>query len=169
MPPAEGPFLSAELGGGRSLVGEGGRLSYRLSPSAPPQVVELGRLRELSLESRAFREALLLLAFVPLGVLAQAPALRFLSFGMAVLGVLLAATCRVHTLMLELSAGSLLRWSLGLARRGSERDEALLTVWRTLVAAVRARGVVVRDAAGAVLTSAEPEPPRPDANDGPRA
>ncbi|MCE9672948.1 zinc ribbon domain-containing protein [Myxococcus stipitatus] len=168
VPHESGPFLSVELGGGRSLVGEGGQLTYRVSPSAPAQVMELGRLRELALESRAFREALLLLAFIVPGVLAHTPAPRFLSFGMAVLGVVLAATCRVHALVLETSTGGRLRWSLGLARRGSARDEALLAAWGTLVSAVRARGVVVRDATGAVLASPEP-PPGPASDDGPRA
>lgn len=160
------PFLAADLGGGRSLSGEGERLCYRASPKQAPQVVELGSLRGLELETHFFREALLLGAFALLGFVARAPALQGVAFGVAALGVLLAVLCRSHVLVLETSAPGRVRWPLGLARRGSERDARLLSAWDTLAGVVRARGVPVRGAGSRM----EPPPPRPPGpRDGPRA
>ncbi|WP_254628065.1 hypothetical protein [Myxococcus sp. CA040A] len=164
MPSPLGPFLSADLGGGRSLVGEGGRLTYRAADAVPPLIVELIQLRALTLESRPFFEALVLCGFAVVGFVAVGLPLKLVMFGLAALGGLLAAVCRVHALVLETSTGGRLRWPLGLARRGSERDARLLGAWSTLAGAVKARGVVVRDASGAVLTAPSSEPP-----EGPRA
>nr|BDT35882.1 zinc ribbon domain-containing protein [Myxococcus sp. MH1] len=148
-PPAPpGPFLTADLGGGRQLVGEAGRLSYRMAEGVSPRVVELVHLRALTLESRPFLEALMLCGFGALGAVTSVLVLKVVAFGLTALGVLLAAVCRVHTLVLETSTGGTTRWSLGLARRGSERDARLLQAWRTLASAVKARGVVVTDADG---------------------
>ncbi len=166
-PRAGTPFLAADLGGGRSLSGEGERLSYRAGPTGEPQVVELGSLRGLELETHFFREALLLAGFALLGFVAHAPALKVVAFGVAALGVLLAVVCRSHVLVLETSAPGRVRWPLGLARRGSERDARLLSAWDTLAGVVRARGVPVRVAG----SPSEPPPPLPPpgTHDGPRA
>ncbi|MCP3144779.1 hypothetical protein [Pyxidicoccus xibeiensis] len=166
-PSPRAPFLAADLGGGRALSGEGERLSYRATPSGAPQVVDLGSLRGLELETRFFREALLLAAFAVLGFVARAPALKAVAFGVAALGVLLAVVCRSHVLVLETSEPGRVRWPLGLARRGSERDARLLAAWDTLAGVVRARGVPVREA-GARRTAPPPLPP-PGPGDGPRA
>jgi hypothetical protein len=166
-PGGRAPFLDADLGGGRSLSGEGERLSYRAAPTQSPQEVDLGSLRGVELQTHFFREALVLVAFAVLGFVARAPGLKILSFGVAALGVLLAVVCRSHVLVLETSAPGRLRWPLGLARRGSERDARLLAAWDTLAGVVRARGVPVRVAGS---PSAEPPPPRPPGpRDGPRA
>lgn len=165
-PRAGPPFLAADLGGGRTLSGEGERLSYRAGPKGEPQVVDLGSLRGLELETRLFREALVLGAFALLGFVARAPALKVVAFGVAALGVLLAVLCRSHVLVLETSAPGRVRWPLGLARRGSERDARLLSAWNTLARVVRARGVPVR-VAGSRTELPPPRPPGP--RDGPRA
>lgn len=162
------PFLAADLGGGRTLSGEGERLSYRGGTTEPPQVVDLGNLRGLELQTRFFREALALGAFAVLGFVARAPALKAVAFGVAVLGVLLAVLCRSHVLVLETSAPGRMRWPLGLARRGSARDAHLLAAWDTLAEVVRARGVPVR-VAGTQRTQAPPPPRPPGPHDGPRA
>ncbi|WP_342374741.1 hypothetical protein NVS55_25805 [Myxococcus stipitatus] len=165
MPPApSGPFVSVDLGAGHSLEGDHGRLTYRIAPGISPSVVELAQLRALTLESRPFFEALLLTAFGVLGVVASSLALKVVAFGLAGVGVLLAAVCRVHALVLEVASGASVRWSLGLARRGSERDAKLLAAWRSLAQALRARDVVVRDADGAAPLPLSSEPP-----EGPRA
>ncbi|WP_223757438.1 hypothetical protein [Myxococcus sp. RHSTA-1-4] len=143
-PGANAPFLSADLGGGRALSCEGERLSYRGGTAETPQVVDLGSLRGVELRTRFFREALALGAFALLGFVARAPALKAVAFGVAALGVLLAVLCRSHALVLETSAAGRVRWPLGLARRGSERDARLLAAWDTLAGVVRARGVPVR-------------------------
>lgn len=166
MPPAppSGPFVSVDLGAGHSLVGEHGRLTYRIAPGLPPSVVELAQLRALTLESRPFFEALLLTAFGVLGVVDSTLALKVVAFALAGLGVLLAVVCQVRALVLEMDSSASVRWSLGLARRGSERDAKLLGAWRALAQALRARNVVVRDADGAASLPPPSEPP-----DGPRA
>jgi hypothetical protein len=167
-PRATEPFVAADLGGGRSLTGEGERLSYRAGPSQAPQVVELGSLRGMELRTRAFREALVLAAFAVLGIMARAPALKAVAFGVAALGVLLAVVCRSHVLVLETAEAGRLRWPLGLARRGSERDARLLAAWGTLAGVVSARGVPVRVVEGAKrVETPAPRPPGP--HDGPRA
>ncbi len=166
-PAPQAPFLAANLGGGRVLSGEGERLSYRASPSGPPEVVDLGNLRGLELQTRFFREALALCVFALLGFVASAPALKVLAFGVAALGVLLAVLCRSHVLLLETSSPGRVRWPLGLARRGSERDASLLAAWDTLAGVARARGVPVRVAGTRLPESPVPRPPGP--RDGPRA
>lgn len=160
------PFLAADLGGGRVLTGEGERLTYQSGTAEPPQVVELGSLRRLELHTRFFREALALGAFAILGFVARAPVLKAFAFAMAALGVVLAVLCRSHALVLETSGRGRLRWPLGLARRGSERDARLLAAWDTLAGVVRARGVPVR-AAGLRVEAPPPRPP--GSGDGPRA
>ncbi|WP_239988970.1 hypothetical protein [Corallococcus macrosporus] len=158
--PAPGePFFVADLGGGRMLSGHGTRLFYQPHPSVMVPPVELDSLREARLESRFFREALALAAFALLGLLAQPPALKVLGFGMAALGVLLAATCRSHGLVLVPRRGPEVRWALGLARRGSSRDTRLLATWASLAEALRVRGVAV---------TRETPPPR-DSDGGPSA
>ncbi|WP_338865290.1 zinc ribbon domain-containing protein [Myxococcus stipitatus] len=164
VPAPTGPFVSVDLGAGHSLVGENGRLTYQMPHGVPPSVVDLAQLRALTLESRPFFEALLLTAFGVLGVVASGLALKLVAFALAGLGVLLAAVCRVHALVLEVSSGASVRWSLGLARRGSERDARLLEGWRALALSLRARDVVVRDADGAA-----PIPPQSEPPEGPRA
>lgn len=169
VPTPLGPFLSADLGGGRLLVGESGKLTYRAAEAVPPLVVELIQLRALTLESRPFFEALVLCGFALLGLVAGGLPLKLVMFALAALGVLLAAVCQVHALVLETSTGGRLRWPLGLARRGSERDARLLGAWHTLAGAMKARGVVVRDASGAVLTGPASEPSKGEPPEGPRA
>src|SRR5689334_1026666 len=71
---AAGPFLSAQLAGGRVLTGEGNRLSYRPGGAATPFLLELPGLRRVSLVHRPRYEALALTA-VALGVLPWVPAL----------------------------------------------------------------------------------------------
>lgn len=164
---APAPFLRADLGGGRTLSGEGEQLSYRGSASEPPQVVELGSLRGVELRTRLFREALALGAFALLGVMARPPALKAVAFGVAAVGVLLAVLCRSHELVLETSATGRVRWPLGLARRGSERDARLLAAWDALAGAARARGVPVRIVGARRALPAPPGTPGP--RDGPRA
>ncbi|WP_246356646.1 hypothetical protein [Pyxidicoccus fallax] len=166
-PVSQAPFLDADLGGGRALSGEGERLSYRSSASESPQVVDLGSLRGVELRTRAFVEALALGAFALLGFVARAPALKVVAFGVAALGVLLAAVCRSHVLVLETSPTGRVRWPLGLARRGSERDARLLAAWETLAGVVRARGVPVRAVGSGREVQPPPQPPGP--HDGPRA
>jgi hypothetical protein len=170
LPAAPGPvapFLAADLGGGRTLTGEGERLTYQPGALEPARVLELGSLRRLELHTRFFREALALTAFALLGFAARAPALKAVSFGVAALGVLLAVLCRSHALVLETEAGKRLRWPLGLARRGSERDARLLAAWEALAGVVRARGVPVRVAGARHVEPPVPRPPGP--GDGPRA
>ncbi|HZI15352.1 MAG TPA: hypothetical protein VE153_33580 [Myxococcus sp.] len=169
LPPASSPaapFLSADLGGGRTLTGQGERLAYQPGTNEPERVVELGNLRRLELQTRFFREALALGAFALLGFAARAPVLKAVAFGLAALGVVLAVLCRSHALVLETASGRL-RWPLGLARRGSERDARLLAAWETLAGVVRARGVPVRRAGALLVEPPVPRPPGP--GDGPRA
>lgn len=125
------------------LSGQGARLFYQPHPSVMVAPVELDSLREARLESHFFREALVLTAFALLGLLAQPLALKVLGFGMAALGVLLAATCRSHALVLAPRQGAPVRWALGLARRGTPRDARLLAAWASLAEALRVRGVNV--------------------------
>lgn len=170
LPSAPGrlaPLLDADLGGGRALVCEGEWLTYRAAPTQFAQQVELGSLRGVELRTRFFREALGLVAFALLGFVAHAPALKVLSFGVAAVGVLLAAVCRSHVLVLETSAPGRMRWPLGLARRGSERDARLLAAWDALAGLVRARGVPVRVAGSRQVEPPVSRPPGP--HDGPRA
>ncbi|WP_284667771.1 hypothetical protein [Myxococcus sp. SDU36] len=156
--PAPGePFFVANLGGGRTLSGQGTRLSYQPHPSVMVPPVELDSLREARLESRYFREALALTVFALLGLWAQPVALKVLGLGMAALGVLLALTCRSHGLVLVPRQGPTVRWPLGLARRGSSRDTRLLAAWTSLAEALRVRGVAV---------DGEPPPPPPPMRDG---
>ena len=128
------------------LSGEGTRLFYQPHPSVMVPPVELSSLREVRLESHFFKEALALLAFVALGVVAQPLALKLVAFGIAALGTLLAVTCRSHVLVLEPREGREVHWPLGLARRGSSRDTRLLGAWGTLADALRARDIPVRGA-----------------------
>jgi hypothetical protein len=170
LPSAPGPaapFLSADLGGGRTLTGQGERLAYQPGTHEPERVVDLGSLRRLELRTRFFREALALCAFALLGFAARAPVLKAVAFGLAALGVVLAVLCRVHALVLETAQGNRLRWPLGLARRGSERDARLLAAFEALAEVVRARGVTVRSAGARRVETPVPKPPGP--GDGPRA
>ncbi len=137
------PFFAANLGGGRMLFGEGTRLLYQPHPSVGVPPVELDSLREVRLESRFFREALALTAFALLALVAPSLVLRLFAFGMAALGGLLAVTCRSHALVLAPRQGPVIRWPLGLARRGSPRDSQLLAAWTSLAEALRVRGVSV--------------------------
>lgn len=166
-PRAGASFLDADLGGGRFLSGEGERLSYRAAPGQSPQEVDLGSLRGVELRTHFFREALILVAFAVPGFVAHAPALKVLCFAVAALGVLLAVVCRSHVLVLETSAPGRVRWPLGLARRGSERDVRLLAAWEVLADVVRARGVPVRVTGSRQAQPPPPKPPGP--HDGPRA
>jgi hypothetical protein len=139
-----GRFLSAELPGGRSLVGEGNRLSFRPGPSATPFLLELASLRRLSLVHRPRYEALaltaaavVLLPFVP-GV-----GMRVLLGLLALVGLALALSIRRYTLVLESTGQVETRWELGTVRRGASQEQRLRSVWRTLADVVRSRGVTV--------------------------
>jgi hypothetical protein len=121
----------------------------------------------VELRTHFFREALILVAFAVPGFLAHATALKVLCFAVAALGVLLAAVCRSHVLVLETSSPGRVRWPLGLARRGSERDVRLMAAWDTLAGVVRARGVPVRVVGSRPAQAPPPSAPGP--HDGPRA
>lgn len=139
-----GPFLSAELSGGRVLMGEGNRLSFRPGSSATPFLLELPSLRRLSLVHRPRYEALALTA-VALGVLPFVPlaAVRGVLVLVALVGVLLALSGRRYTLALESVGGVETRWDLGAVRRGSALEQRLHSAWLTLSDVVRSRGVRV--------------------------
>ncbi len=141
---ASGPYLSAELAGGRVLVGEGNRLSFRPGASATPFLLELPSLRRLSLLHRPRYEALVLTA-VALGVLPFVPltVVRGVLVLVALAGVALALTGRHYTLTLESVGGVETRWDLGAVRRGSPLEQRLRSAWRTLSDVVRSRGVKV--------------------------
>lgn len=122
------PFLDLDLGGGRTLSGAEGRLTYRAETSAPPVVVELRNLQDAPLRHRPLFEAL-----VPAVALA-APcavvhALRPLAAVFLFLGVVAAACWRRYALELQPVGGVPLRWSLGGVRRGSSREASLLAAW----------------------------------------
>lgn len=149
LPPTVGAtsterFLSAELPGGRRLVGEGNRISFRPGPSATPFLLELPSLRRLSLVHRPRYEALaltaaavVLLPFVP-----QA-GVRVLLGLLALVGLALAFSSRRYTLVLESTGQVQTRWELGTVRRGSSEEQRLRSVWRSLAGVVRSRGVTV--------------------------
>ncbi|WP_239014034.1 hypothetical protein [Archangium violaceum] len=149
-----GPFLSAELAGGRVLVGEGNRLSFRPGASATPFLFELPGLRRLSLVHRPRYEALALTVGA-LGVLPFVPGVpaRVLLGLLALVGVALALLVRRYTLVLD-SGQEETRWDLGPVRRGSPMELRVRTAWRTLTDVVRARGIEVRE------PSSEGTPPR---------
>ncbi|HYO51600.1 hypothetical protein [Archangium sp.] len=150
-----GPFLSAELAGGRVLVGEGNRLSFRPGASATPFLLELPGLRRLSLVHRPRYEALALTA-VALGVLpfVPPPAVRVLLGLLALAGVALALSGRRYMLVLESTGRVETRWDLGTVRRGSPLEQRLWSAWLTLVDVVRSHGVEVNE------RSSEGRPPR---------
>jgi len=143
---AAGPFLSAHLSGGRVLVGEGNRLSFRPGASATPFLLELPSLRRLALVQRPRYEALalsavalLVLPFVPLVVVRELLGL------LALAGGALALSGRRYTLVLE-SAGQVeTRWDLGAVQRGSPLEQRLRAAWLTLADVVRSRGVEVSE------------------------
>lgn len=142
-----GPVLSVELSGGRVLLVEGHRLSFRPGASATPFLLELESLRRLALVSRPGYEALGLtvaalvaLPFVPL------VAVQTVLVLVAAVGVALALARRRYTLVLESSGAIETRWNLGPVRRGSPRERHLREAWRTLADTVRARGVEVKGA-----------------------
>lgn len=141
-----GRFLSAELPGGRALVGEDNRLSFRPGVSATPFLLELPSLRRLSLVHRPRYEALVLTAGA-LGVLPFVPqeAARVLLGLLALAGVALALSWRRYTLVLESTGQVETRWELGTVRRGSSLEQRLRSVWLTLADVVRSRGVEVRE------------------------
>ena len=139
-------FLSAELPGGRVLVGEGTRLSYRPGASATPFLLELSSLRRLSLVHRPLYEALALSA----GAIVSLPfvpqqGVRVLLGVLALVGVALAFSGRRYTLVLESTGQVETRWVLGSVRRGSSVDQRLRSVWLTLADVVRSRGVKVSE------------------------
>ncbi len=141
-----GPYLSAELAGGRVLVGEGNRLSFRPGAAATPFLLELPGLRRLSLVHRPRYEALLLTA-VALGLLPFVPLMvaRGVLGLVALAGVALALSGRRYTLVLESSGQVETRWDLGAVQRGSLLEQRLRAAWSTLSGVVRARGVEVRE------------------------
>jgi hypothetical protein len=141
-----GPFLSAELAGGRVLVGEGNRLSFRPGASATPFLLELPNLRRLSLVHRPRYEALLL-TLVALGVLPFVPlvAVRVFLGLVALGGVALVFSGRRYMLALESVGGVATRWDLGAVQRGSSMEQRLWSAWSTLADVVRSRGVEVRE------------------------
>jgi hypothetical protein len=140
---AAAPFLSAELAGGRVLVGEGNRLSYRPGGAATPFLLELPGLRRVSLVHRPRYEALALTA-VALGVLPWVPAgVKGLLVLVALVGVGLAFSGRRYTLVLESSGEGETRWDLGAVQRGSPMEQRVRAAWSTLSDVVRARGVQV--------------------------
>ncbi|WNG35903.1 hypothetical protein F0U61_21175 [Archangium violaceum] len=143
--PVAGPFLSAELAGGRVLVGEGNRLSFRPGASATPFLFELPGLRRLSLVHRPRYEALALTVGA-LGVLpfVQVAPARVLLGLLALVGVVLALLVRRYTLVLDSGQGET-RWDLGPVLRGSPMELRVRTAWRTLTDVVRARGIEVRE------------------------
>ncbi len=150
LPPAVGaaggPFLSAELAGGRVLVGEGNRLSFRPGASATPFLLELPSLRRLSLVHRPRYEALVL-TLVALVALPFVPvtALRVLLGLVALAGVALVFSGRRYTLALDSVGGVATRWDLGTVQRGSRMEQRLWSAWSTLADVVRSRGVEVRE------------------------
>lgn len=122
------PFLDLDLGGGRTLSGGEGRLTYRAETSAPPVVVELRNVQEAPLRHRPLFEALV--PAVALAALCAAvPSLRALAAGFLFLGVVATAAWRRYALELKLSASPSLRWPLGSMRRGSRQEESLLAGW----------------------------------------
>ncbi|WP_375772646.1 hypothetical protein NR798_17725 [Archangium gephyra] len=139
-------FLSAELPGGRVLVGEGNRLSYRPGAFATPFLLELPSLRRLSLVSRPLYEALVLSAgaIVLLPFVAQ-QGVRVLLALLALAGVALVRSGRRYTLVLESTGQVETRWVLGTVRRGSSVEQRLRSAWLTLADAVRSRGVKVNE------------------------
>jgi hypothetical protein len=144
-PASGGPFLSAELSGGRVLRGEGNRLSFRPGASATPFLLELPGLRRLVLVHRPRYEALLL-TVVALGALRFVPLVpvRIVLGLVALAGVALAFTVRRYTLLLESSGPVETRWDLGPVRRGSGMEQRLRAAWLTLAEQVRSRGVEVK-------------------------
>lgn len=140
-----GRFLSAELPGGRVLVGEGNRLSFRPGGSATPFLLELPSLRRLSLVHRPRYEALALtaVAVVVLPFISQG-VVRVLLGLLALAGVALALSGRRYTLVLESTGQVETRWELGTVRRGSSVEQRLHSAWLTLADVVRSRGVEVR-------------------------
>lgn len=144
---AAGPFLSAELVGGRVLVGEGNRLSFRPGGAATPFLFELPGLRRISLVHRPRYEALALTA-VALGVLPWMPGMvRALLVLVALVGVGLAFSSRRYTLVLESSGQVETRWDLGSVQRGSPMEQRVRAAWSTLSDVARARGVQVNEPA----------------------
>ncbi len=146
------PFLDLDLGGGRTLSGTEGRLSYRAETSAPPVIVELRGLQDAPLRHRPFFEALV--PALPLAALCAAvPSLRPLAAVFLFLGVVATAAWRRYSLELKPVGSAPLYWPLGAVRRGSRQEASLLAGWIRLTE---------------VLHKKEPpKPPPPGAGPGP--
>jgi hypothetical protein len=120
-----------DLGGGRSLSGADGRLTFRAETSAPPIIVELRNLQDAPLRHRPLFEALVpavLLAALCVAV----PLLRPLAGVWLLLGVVAVVGWRRYALELKVAVGGPLRWPLGSMRRGSRREASLVAAWLRL-------------------------------------
>ncbi len=154
-PPAE-PFLRAELGGGRLLVGEGARLAFHPYAGAAPYLVEIDRLKRVELVRQPLVSALgvsLVALLVLVGV--PWPVGRALLGLLAVAGVVLAFVGARYELVLKSASGVELRWGLGFALRGSRAERRVLRAWASLTPVLREQEVSVRQR--------PPMPPVPDA------
>lgn len=130
------PFLDVDLGGGRTLSGADGRLTYRAEASAPPILVELRHLQDAPLHHRPLFEALVP-AVLLAALCAAVPSLRLLAPVFLFLGAVAAAAWRRYVLELKLAGSAPLRWPLGFVRRGSRREESLLAAWVRLTELLR--------------------------------
>jgi hypothetical protein len=148
----QAPFLLME-GGGHAISGVDGRLTYHADASAPPVVVELGKLQGVALGRRLFVEAL---ALVPLALVLAliAPSLMPVAAVLSGLGLLGAVLWRRYFLEVKQAGGERLQWPLGLVRLGSDRARLLDASWTAAAQALASRGVAVRDGPGALGPSA---------------
>jgi hypothetical protein len=143
----ETPFLLVEGSGGRYVTAMGRKLAYRSGASADPIVLELGNVQSVVRVRRLFLEAL---ALVPVAFVLTllVPSARPVAAVLSGLGVLGAVLWRRYSLRLKTVDGSILRWSLGLARLGSQRLRGLEAAWSSGAQALASRGVSVSDTPG---------------------
>jgi len=145
VPPVE-PFLRAELGGGRLLVGEGARLAFHPYAHSAPFLVELDRLRRMVLVRQPLHAAFGVTVLAVLALAAVPWPLARVLLGLLALGsAVLGAVGLRYELRLESSSGVELRWGLGLVRRGSQAEQRVRQAWSSLTPVLREHGVSAQE------------------------
>ncbi|WP_147442224.1 hypothetical protein [Corallococcus exercitus] len=142
-PPLRASPLVLDLGNRRTLAVNDEQLSFQGRPGGGPALdVPWTRVRRLEWRTRPYFEALGLLAFTALGLFwAPTQAVRLMALVAGVISVMLTGLYRHHGLTVELDDGTRMRWPLGMAPRGSAREDRLQQARSALADAGRARNV----------------------------